>query len=55
MSERMPVVFFGHGNPMNALLSKRLDARMGGDRRFAAEAESHSLRCPRTGTSPASG
>ena len=39
MSERMPALFIGHGNPMNALLVNPYTQLWGSDRRDPAEAE----------------
>ncbi len=36
MSERMPVIFVGHGNPMNALYAKFIYEGLGGARRSTA-------------------
>ena len=38
MAERMPALFIGHGNPMNALAGEPLYAAVGSDRRDPAEA-----------------
>ena len=50
MATRMPAIFFGHGNPMNALATQRLDARVVGAGRGRYRDRARSSRSPHTGT-----
>ena len=43
MAKPMPVIFFGHGNPLNALYDNAY-TRLGGDRHVDAAAEGNTLR-----------
>ena len=43
MPQRMPTLFFGHGNPMNALLVTPVHRAVGGSRSWAPETQGNSF------------